>query len=277
MKEFESKHRILVLGASGFIGNAIYKELCAYFKTFGTYRVPKKIYEDNHHFFPYNVEEDDVYEILEATKPSIIISCLRGDFRAQTIAHQHMTEYLRDNDCRIIFLSSANVFDAYSKYPSYELDKTLSDSIYGHFKIKIENMLLRLPKKKVAIVRLPMVLGSQSPRLKELKQHLQEKTAIEIFPNIIMNVTTDSKVTQQIHYIINRNKYGVFHLGSTDLVHHDEYIKDIINQLSSKNGVVYKHVYTTNEDRYLAVLPKFNKLPKHLEITSSEVLKELLK
>ncbi|OUS01880.1 dTDP-4-dehydrorhamnose reductase [Flavobacteriales bacterium 33_180_T64] len=277
MKAFDSKHRILILGASGFIGNAIYKELCAYFKTFGTYCIPKKAYAGNHHFFQYNIEEDDVYKILEATKPTIIISCLRGDFRAQTIVHQHISEYLLEQNCKLIFLSSANVFDAYSKYPSYELDKTLSDSIYGHFKIKIENMLLRLPKKKVAIVRLPMVLGSQSPRLKEIKQHLQDKTAIEIFPNIIMNVTTDSKVTQQIHYIINRNKYGIFHLGSTDLVHHDEYIKDIITQISTKNGVAYKHVYTTNEDRYLAVLPKFNKLPKHLEVTSTEVLEDLLK
>ena len=277
MKENESKHRILILGASGFIGNAIYKELCSYFKTFGTYRVPHKTFTSNNHFLQYNVEQDDVYEVLEATRPSIIISALRGDFHAQTIAHQHIAEYVLDHDCKIIFLSSANVFDAYSKYPSYELDKTFSGSVYGHFKIKIENMLLRLPKKKVAIVRLPMVLGAQSPRIKELKQHLTDKTAIEIFPNIIMNVTTDSKVTQQIHYIINRNKSGVFHLGSTDLVHHDEYIKDIINQISTKNGVVYKHVYTTNEDRYLAVLPKFNKLPKHLQVTSLEVLKELNK
>lgn len=277
MKENESKHRILILGASGFIGNAIYKELCSYFKTFGTYRVSHKIYKNNNHFLQYNVEEDDVYEVLEATKPSIIISALRGDFNAQTIAHQHIAEYVLDHDCKIIFLSSSNVFDAYSKYPSYELDKTLSGSVYGHFKIKIENMLLRLPKKKTAIVRLPMVLGTQSPRIKDIKQHLEDKTAIEIFPNIIMNVTTDSKVTQQIHYIINRNKSGVFHLGSTDLVHHDEYIKDIVNQITTKNGVIYKHVYTTNEDRYLAVLPKFNKLPKHLQVTSQEVLQELNK
>lgn len=275
MKEFSSKHRILILGASGFIGNAIYKELLGYFRTFGTYRIPRKIYENNNQFFQYNVEEDDVYDILEATKPTIIISCIRGEFRAQTIAHQHISEYLLVHNCKLIFLSSANVFDAYSKYPSYELDKTLSGSVYGHFKIKIENMLLRLPKRKVAIVRLPMVLGSQSPRLKELKQHLEDKTAIEIFPNIIMNVTTDSKLTQQIHYIINQNKYGIFHLGSTDLVHHDDYFRDIVTLITSKVDVHYKLVYTTNEDRYLAVLPKFNKLPEHLEITSMEVLEDL--
>lgn len=274
MSQPEAKHRILILGASGFLGNALYKELCSYFKTFGTYCKQNPLLEKNKHFFQYNVEEDDVFEILEVVKPSIIISALRGDFHAQTIAHQHIVEYLKINDCKIIFLSSANVFDGYSKYPSYEDDKTLSESIYGHFKIKIENMLLRLPKQKAIILRLPMVFGTQSPRIKEMKQHIQEKTAIEIFPNLIMNVTTDFKVTQQIHYLINRNKWGVFHLGSTDLVHHDDFIKEMTAHLTS-SSVKFKHVFTTNEDRYLAVMPKLNKLPKHLQITSNDILREL--
>lgn len=276
MKSHLNKHKILILGASGYMGYAIYKELAPYFKTFGTYRTPKKEWETNAQFFHYNIEEDDVYEILEATKPSIIISALRGDFHAQTIAHQHIGEYALEFGSKIIFLSSANAFDAYSKYPSYELDKTLSHSIYGHFKIKIENMLLRLPKRQVAILRMPMVFGNNCPRIKEMKQLISENEAIEIFPNLIMNVTLDKKVTQQIHYIINRNKHGIFHLGSTDLVHHDEFIKNILGFLTSKKARI-KHVYTTNEDRYLAVLPKFNTLPKHLQFTSEKVLNELQK
>ncbi|MCC1485365.1 sugar nucleotide-binding protein [Winogradskyella immobilis] len=272
----QTKHRILILGASGYLGSAIYKELCDYFRTFGTYFSPKKDYEKNKHFFQYNVEEDDIYEILEATKPDIIISALRGDFYAQTIAHAHVAEYALEHQTRIIFLSSANAFDAYSKYPSYETDKTLSNSVYGHFKIKIENMLLRMPKKQVTVLRLPMVFGSNCPRIREIKQLISEKAPVEIFPNLIMNVTLDKKVTQQIHYIINRNKSGIFHLGSTDLVHHDDFIKEIISDLN-KNKVALKHVYTTNEDRYLAVLPKYNRLPKHLQITSQKVLEELRK
>ena len=70
------------------------------------------------------------------------------------------------------------------------------------------------------------------------------------------------------------NNYGIFHLGSNDLVHHDEFIGDIINTLGDYNPV-YKHVYTTNDERYLAVLPKENKLPKHLQINSNEILVEL--
>lgn len=276
MKKMLRKHKVLILGASGFIGNALYKELGPYFKTYGTYSTAKKQFERNAQFFQYHVEEDDVYDILKATKPSIIISALRGDFNAQTIAHQHIAEYALEFGSKIIFLSSANAFDAYSKYPSYELDKTLSHSIYGHFKIKIENMLLRLPKKQVAILRLPMVFGANCPRIMEIKQCIAEKSAVEIFPNLIMNVTLDTKLTQQIHYIINRNKYGIFHLGSTDLVHHDEFMKHILQTITDKK-VLLKRVYTTNEDRYLAVLPKYNKLPKHLQTTSDTVLEELQK
>lgn len=268
----EQKQRIIILGASGFIGNAIYRELCSYFKTFGSYRTPNNFYKKNQQFFHYDHELDDIYEILEALKPNVIISSLRGSFAAQILAHQHIIEYVSHNKCRIIYLSSANVFDAYSKYPSYENDKTLSESIYGRFKIKIENAIMRLPKSKWAILRLPMVFGSGSPRVEELKQHLKEKTPIEVFPNLVMNVTTVDKLTQQIHYIINRKKTGVYHLGSTDLVHHDDFVKDIINSLGDFNPI-YKNVYTTNDERYLAVLPKTNLLPKNLQIESHDVIK----
>ncbi len=271
---FLKKHKILILGASGFIGNAIYKELCSYFKTFGTYCRDDKELNKNKHFYPYNFEEDDIFEILNIVKPTVIVSALRGDFSAQILAHQHLAEYIKTQQCKLIYLSSAVVFDAYSKYPSYEYDKTFSQSIYGHFKIKIENALLRLPKRKVAVLRLPMVFGTSSPRIEALKTCLKEKEPIEIFPNLIMNVTTDKKLTQQIHYIINRNKFGVFHLGSKDLVHHDDFIKEIINKLGDYKPV-FKHVYTTNDDRYLAVLPKDNILPKHLQLMSQEVLTKL--
>lgn len=274
MKQINSKHRILIFGASGFIGNAIYRELCGYYKTFGTYRTPKREFEKNQQFFHYDVEQDDAYEILEAVKPSIIISALRGDFSAQIIAHSHMLEYMKLHKTKMLFLSSANVFDAYSKYPSYENDKTYSNSVYGHFKIKIENMLLRMPKKQVAILRLPMVFGKHSPRIEEIKTFLKEKEPIEVFPNLIMNVTSDYKVTQQVHYIINREKYGIYHLGSQDLVHHESFIEEILDSLGAKNAIL-KRVYTTNDNRYLAVLPKEHLLPKHLQLQSKETLKEL--
>ena len=215
------------------------------------------------------------FEILNVVKPTIIISALRGDFSAQLTAHKHVFEYISTvKKCKIIFLSSANVFDAYSKFPSYENDTTLSNSVYGHFKIRLEQLFLKLPTEKVAILRLPMVFGVPSPRINELKLHLELDSPIELFPNLIMNVISDKKVTQQVHYIINRKKHGIFHLGSKDLVHHDEFIKDLVSKIGAKNPR-YKLVYTTNDDRYLAVLPKENTLPKHLQMYSLELFENM--
>ena len=267
----EGSKKILILGGSGFLGNALYKELRSYYDTYGTYFSATKGFSDNQQFYRYDMAEDDIFQLLEKLRPQIIISALRGNFAAQIQAHQHIVEYVWENDCRIYFLSSANVFDAYSKYPSYEFDKTLSESIYGRLKIKIENMLLRLPKKKMGILRLPMVFGNQSPRIKEIKSNVQQNLPIEVFPNLVLNVTNDDKFTQQVHYLINRNKSGIYHLGSYDLVHHDDFIKEVMERIGNFSPI-YKRVYTTNEERYMAVLPKENKLPKNLQVSYQEII-----
>ena len=136
--------------------------------------------------------------------------------------------------------------------------------------------MLRLPSNKYVIARLPMIFGQGSPRINEIKLHYKLKAPIEVFPNVIINATTVSKFTQQIHYIINRNRKGVFHLGSTDLTHHFDLIKDICTTLKLKNPI-FKQIYNSNNDRYLAVLPKDNLLPKNLQITIDKVIEGSLK
>ena len=264
------KKRILILGGSGFIGHALYKELSPYFDTYGTF-FSNTTFSENGQFFEYDMHEDDVFGLLQELRPDCIISSLRGHFSAQVQTHLHLMEYIGNHQCRLYFLSSANVFDAYSKYPSYEFDKTLSESIFGKLKIRIENMMLRMPQEKISILRVPMVYGNTSPRIKEIKTQLEVNAPIEVFPNLIINVTTIDRLTQQIHYLINRNKKGVYHLGSYDLVHHEDFIKDVIKKLGNYHPVL-KKVYTTNDDRYLAALPKFNRLPKNLNFSFQEVI-----
>jgi dTDP-4-dehydrorhamnose reductase len=251
--------KVLILGASGFIGGTLYKELSRFYNTFGTYCHQVKTYSNNKQFIRFNVEEDDAFEMLNTFQPDLIISALRGPFNSLITAHAHMSEYVLHNPCKLVFISSTNVFDAYSKYPSYEYDKTLSESVYGRFQIKIENSLLRLPKTKVLLVRVPMVFGQRSPRIKDLKIAILERIPIEVFPNLIVNVSSSEKLSKQLLLLINQNASGVYHLGSVDLVPHEDFIQELVRRLRLGNPI-YKRIYTTNEDRYLAVLPKENPL-----------------
>ena len=265
--------RILILGASGFIGNTLYKELNSYYDTFGTF-FTKKGFGNNHHFFYFNMDEGGLESIIKKVKPKLIISALRGPFETLIETHQFLIKLIDRSNCRIIFLSSANVFDTFEHFPCYEYDKTLSESIYGRFKIKIENDLLRLPTSKFVLARLPMVFGNHSPRIRELDDSIINHEPIEVFPNTIINVNNDIKLSQQIHYIINQQLTGVFHLGSTDLIHHFDFVKLIVQKRYQKRAI-YKQVYTTNQMRYLAVLAKENKLPNNLLFSYTEVLDDL--
>lgn len=266
----------MILGASGFIGQALYKELLPFYEVHGSYRTPHKSYDQNKVFHQWNTENESLDFLLKNLKPDLIISALRGNFEALTIAHFEAIAYAMEYGAKIIFLSSANVFDAFTNFPSYEYDKTFSVSVYGKFKIQIENALLRLPEEQYNILRIPMVFGHQSPRVEELKTFYKVKEPIEVFPNVVINATTIQKLTQQIHFLINQNIPGVFHLGSTDLIHHEELIMEICRGLQM-GDIKVTQVYESNDDRYLAILPKENRLPEHLEIQIEEVIHDSVK
>lgn len=263
----------MILGGSGFIGNCLYKELYPYFDLFGTYHSTGR-FSKQQNFFHYDLEESNILEIVKKIKPQLIISCLRGPFEAQIECHEKLVDYIQNFDCRLMFFSSTNVFDAFEHYPSYEYDKTLSESPYGRYQIKIENSLLKLPPSKYVIARLPMVFGTNAPRTKEIETQVASGIPIEVFPNTIVNVTSDRKLSQQIHYIINQKLTGVFHLGSSDLITHYDFIKRIVNRRKLK-GAIYKQTYTTNQMRYLAALPKENKLPPHLNVSYESIIEDL--
>ncbi len=268
------KHRILILGASGFIGNAIYRELASYYKTFGTYCKQQDLFEENNVFLKFCVEEDSILSILNKVKPTIIISSLKGDYKSSLNSHNEIVEYIHLNSkCKLLFLSSASVFDGNSNFAAYENDKTKSETAYGINKIAIEKLILEKIEKQAAILRIPIVLGYNSPRILQLRNAIKYKADFEVFPNLIVSLNTITKLVQQIHYILNKGLTGTFHLASSDMIHHDELFKEITEKISSKKPI-FKNVYESNNDRYLAILPKQNILPQPHRITVAEVITE---
>lgn len=265
--------RILIIGASGFIGQSLFKELNPYFDVFGTYLTSTNEFDSNRRYFQWDVETEKLAPLLKKVYPDVIITAFKGSFSAQNEAYTELITFVVRERKKLMFISTSNVFDSFTNYPSYEYDKTLSASVYGKFLIKIENALLRLPNSYYNILRLPMVFGKTSPRLKEIFALYDLKEPIDVFPNVIINATAHKKVSQQVHYIINQELKGVFHLGSTDLIHHKDLIEDIC-EINNFDDPIFKNNYQSNKDRYLALLPKHNKLPKNYQITIEEVVKD---
>ena len=262
---------VLILGASGFIGNVLYRELLSYFDVYGTYANQEGLFRDNQVFYNYKVEEGGLDVILASVQPNVIISSLHGGFEAQYKAHETLVEYTTATNAKLLLLSTVNVFDGKGEFPSYEDDVPFAKSDYGKYKISVEKLVQTLPKSNYTILRLPLVLGVNSPRMFQLKQAIKHQAAFEVFPNLIISVTTANKVAQQVHYIINKELSGIFHLSSKDMVHHEDFFREISEKISEKTPI-FKSAFSSNEDTYLAILPKKNKLPKTYHITVAEVI-----
>jgi len=178
---------------------------------------------------------------------------------------------VNNNECKIIFISSSSVFDGYKNYPNYEFDKTFSKSNFGYLKIKIENKLLKLDENKYTIIRVPFLAGMNSPHIKKIKNEVKLNIPIEVFPNLIINIINIKKITLFIHHIINKKLSGIIHLGSKDLIHHVDLIKEILNALKV-DSYRLKYVYTTNDNRYIALFNKNKKIPKYLDFKADSII-----
>lgn len=274
MKRKEEKERILILGGSGFIGNALYKELLSYFEVHCTYCRQQGTFSENQVFHEFCAEEDSLFLLLNKIKPTVIISAISGEQEGIFTAHQEIVNYaLLNNRCSILYISSSEVFSAKFQHPSYEGDMPISETVAGRFKISIEKLLLDQIPSQTAILRLPLVLGINSPQIVHLRQCIRHEAKFEVFPNLVITATTINKLCQQVHYIVNHGLHGVYHLASSDMIHHEDLFMEISAKLGDKMPI-FKSVYRRNEDSYSAILSQRNKLPEFLQIPIFQVIEE---
>lgn len=266
------KERILILGGSGFIGHSLFRELQSFFDVHATYCTPKETFAENHVFHQFDMEKDSITPILNFVRPTVIIGALKGNHKSEFETYREIKNYISATiKCTLLFVSSAKVFDAQFTHPNYEKDIPLSITPEGKCKIAIEKLFLNEVPNQTGILRLPLILGINSPEIFHLRQCIRHRASFEVFPNLVISANTIDKVCLQIHYIINQSLTGIFHLASNDIIHHDELFKEITQKLSS-DFPIFKNVYTSNDDRYGAILPRYNRLPKAYQITIDDIV-----
>ncbi|RZP08592.1 MAG: dTDP-4-dehydrorhamnose reductase [Flavobacteriales bacterium] len=264
--------RVLIFGGSSSIGTAIFKELNPFYDLHATYYKQIK-FSSNKRYLYYDLKDDPVF-ILNKLNPDIIISGLKGNFNLQVKYYDKIIKYCEAFNSKLMFISSSSVFDSFVNFPSYEEDKTFSQSIYGRFNIHIENKLFRMKSSNWTINRSAMIFSSKSKRIDQIKESIINLSPIEIFPNLIININSENLLAKHLHYMISRNLNGIFHHGSKDLINHEELIKIIIEKLNLR-AVKFKYVYTTNNNRYISLLSNKNSFPKHLNFTFDSILEKI--
>lgn len=259
--------KVLILGASGTVGTAIYKRLSQYdtFDVYGTYFSSKP---DAPHMCYFSLENPErIKDILADIAPDIVISALRGNFKKQMDVHIFTAEYLENNHGKLIYFSTANVFDGKLESPHYEDDSLQSDSEYGKFKICCENKLREIMGSSAIILRIPFVYGKNSVRMRQIKDGC-EKGALDVYENLFSNYVTDIQIADYVEWIIREKKEGIFHIGTTDVMRYSDFIKRLIKGLGNKYPT-FNYLDVTGT---MAVLTERKDIPHRLEWNAERVI-----
>lgn len=230
--------KILILGASGLVGNALVKEFTPGYDVYGTYHSTK---------LDLNIENQLQWDINDSKKmmnwiekicPDVVISCLRGDFNVQFEAHANIVEKIKSTSTKFLFCSTTNVFDGEVSKHHAENDQPVAESDYGQFKIKCENLITTELGERGIVLRLPMVWGKQSPRLNEIKEKIKNGQQIEAYSNIYLNHAIDYLIAKQVRQIIENHYKGIFHLATTDIESQFSFILKLVRGLSNDGKVI---------------------------------------
>ncbi len=263
--------KVLILGASGTVGAAVYQRLnqCKTFDVYGPYYSAKP--QDGHMYYFSLEHAEQIRNLLEELSPSIVISALRGDFGKQAEAHMAAAEYVRDHQGRLLYFSTANVFDGKPDSPHYERDDMQSVSVYGKFKIFCENSIREILGKRAVIIRIPFVYGKNAPRMQQLEEGLK-KGVLEVYQDLQCNYVTDMQIADYVEWIIKERKEGIFHVGTTDVLRYTDFVENLIKE-SGKPHPVFRCLDAAGT---MAVLTERKDIPQKLEWNVERVVKFLV-
>ena len=259
---------ILILGATGLAGAAILRALRADgHSVSGTCRVP----DAQAGLLPFDLgAPGSIVSLLEETRPDVVISSLRGDFALQLEAHGLAADFLRRRGGRLLYLSTANVFDGDLSRPHYEDDALCSDSTYGQFKIACEGLLQNRLGRDCVILRPPEIWGVPCPRLHALAQNAREGKPVRTYENLSVNYTTDVQIARWVSFILEHELRGVFHVGTRDTSGYTAFLA----RLAARLGLPAPNFALVQNETaaYQAVLPGRAEIPEELQLSVDDVL-----
>jgi len=226
--------KIAIIGASGFIGSALYYSFLKKIKKSNLIGTYYKNYIPGTHYFdasnPDNIKDffqkfRDIDFIILSHGSKDLAKC-ESDYASayennvqQTINIVKSAKYFNKRT-KIIFISSNYVFDG--KRGLYEeYDKKNPKTIYGKTKSLAEDYLFNqdIPW---TIVRTSSVIGLRSTFIKWIKQESKNKKRISLYNNVKINPTPLTMLTEFFNLLIfdtqpNYINNQIFHFVSKEI------------------------------------------------------------
>lgn len=260
--------KVLLFGGIGLVGRHIHKVLKESYDVV----ITSKNHEVEN---GYKVDIEDIefsMKIVKDENPDIVISSLGGKYEAQLKFHEKLANWIKENNKKLIYISTANVFDNDYSKPMVESDPLNPASEYGIFKKDCEKLITNI-LPDVVIFRLCAVWASDANRLEWLTESSKSgKPAFSLRGDTI-NITYADQIGEYAKYVLDHDLTGIFHVGSTDMMDWHSFNETVCEVLGIEN-VTY-NINDMEGENYQAVLPNRPEIPESLQLTIKDILNKL--
>ena len=241
--------KLLVIGASGLVGGAIYEEAKKLnFPVDGTYNT---FYTNGLYKLDYS-RKNEITKIIEEKKPEVII-CPAGITNVDWIEQnpqkawktnveniKTIFETASNYDIPVGFFSTDYIFDG-KNGPYSENDPPNPLNIYGEQKLAAELMLKSFLPEKYFIFRTSYVFGFERQGknyVYSLTKSLYEGKETKVANDMLITPTYAPDLAKFVLKIIEKNKYGTYNISGNSYISRFEYAKMISDTFKFNGSLI---------------------------------------
>lgn len=251
--------KYIIIGASSSIGS----DMCSFLqkkkiKFLGTYFKKKQpklvkfdIRKDNIKKFVFNINSEDVVIIFSAITDQLeVLNKKHNSKQINVFGTKRLINDLRKIGCKIIFISSVEVFDG-KKGAYTENSKSKPLTLYGKHKNEIEKFLINKIKKNYTIIRLcwTICMKKKSKDIISLTYKTIKKKNAKMSYDNYFNISHSEDVCKGI-FKISKTNINLVHLTTKE-------------KISRFNLAMLIKKYSKNKKKMFFEKIKFKEFPYH--------------
>lgn len=270
-----STKKILIIGASGFVGKHLFKYLKPKYTTMGTYY---KNIKDNL-FYLNLLDADSIENTLSKTKPDFIIITAGSKnlkwceenkdialkINSDSVSKIYNSEYCKEIKPLIVFISSDYVFSG-ERGNYTDTDTANPKTIYGKTKLSAEENLKNY--SNYLIIRTSALMGEGGSFFEWIKSELSNNSNIEAFDDLFFTPTHINNFVSIIEQLLlSKNRNILLHLCDGYKYNRYEFITKL------------KEEYFTNSSSKIIPIKSSNYdliFQKDLSLINSTIIKKLI-
>jgi dTDP-4-dehydrorhamnose reductase len=127
-----------------------------------------------------------------------------------------------NSGCFVIYPSSNAVFNGTKAFNHHD-DEPMPISMYGKFKLEVEDYIARNSRGNAAVIRFTKIISKRSPFLRSWLENVEKGLEISVYRDKVLSPVSVEDAVEAIYIVLERRCPGLFQLGGSDEVTYFDY------------------------------------------------------